>query len=159
MPSRALSDLHPLLLPQAHAFLRECDSAGLDLLVTCTYRPQHEQDALYAQGRTKPGRIVTWARTSFHSYARRGPSGEVIPASLALDFVPLRHGKLVWGTGGDGLDADPSDDDTDDLELWECAGALARKVGLVWGGDWPNGQKDRPHVQHAQAAMIRARGE
>jgi hypothetical protein len=59
----------------------------------------------------------------------------------------LRHGKLVWGTGGNGIDNDPTDDDTDDLELWQRAGAIGKGIGLEWAGDWPKGKREFPHFQ------------
>lgn len=147
MPSRSLNDLHPILQRLARDFLGACQAQGLDVLVTCTYRSQTEQDELYAQGRTKPGRIVTWTTKSEHS----ATLSDGMPGSRAFDVVPLRNGKLVWGTGGDGLDDDPTDDDTDDLELWERLGKIGRAVGLEWGGDWPDSKKDRPHFQLKKA--------
>jgi len=113
----------------------------IDLIITCTYRSQAEQDELYAQGRTKPGRIVTWTRSSLHS----ATLADGRPGSQAFDVVPLRYGKPVWGTSGNGLDDDPTDDETDDLELWERVGTIGMSVGLEWGGNWR--QKDRPHFQ------------
>ncbi|WP_445147328.1 hypothetical protein [Dyella sp. Tek66A03] len=38
----------------------------VDFTVTAGYRTHAEQDALYAQGRTKPGNVVTWTRNSRH---------------------------------------------------------------------------------------------
>lgn len=143
MPSRALSDLHPTVQRLCRDFLATCKAQGLDVLVTCTYRSQREQDMLYAQGRTTPGRIVTWTRKSLHS----ATLSDGTPGSLAFDVVPLRNGMAVWGTHGNGLDDDPTDDDTDDLELWERLGQIGRAVGLEWGGDWQP-KKDRPHFQH-----------
>ncbi|MEO7494898.1 MAG: hypothetical protein ABIT83_23880 [Massilia sp.] len=37
-------------------------AAGLDILITCTYRSGAEEDVLYAQGCTKPGARGTNAR-------------------------------------------------------------------------------------------------
>jgi peptidoglycan L-alanyl-D-glutamate endopeptidase CwlK len=62
----------------------------MDILITCTLRTQAEQTALYAQGRTVPGHIVTNAQAgkSAHNWG------------LALDFVPMINGKPEW-TGKD----------------------------------------------------------
>lgn len=141
MASRRIDALHPSLQPAATSLLLACEANGIDVLVTCTYRSQAEQDELYAQGRTKPGRIVTWTLHSKHCNAL--PDGT--PAALALDIVPLRHGVTVWGTQGNGLDNDPTDDDTDDLELWERVGILGEQAGFEWGGRWRS--PDRPHFQ------------
>lgn len=58
--------------------------AGIDYILTCTRRTQEEQQALYNQGRTTPGRIVTWTLHSKHL------TGE------AFDFVIMNNGKPDW---------------------------------------------------------------
>jgi peptidoglycan L-alanyl-D-glutamate endopeptidase CwlK len=143
MPSRKLTDLHPLVQPLAKLFLEKCDKAGIDILITCTYRSNKEQEECYAQGRTTPGKIVTNARAgqSKHNYMING-----VPASKAFDVVPLRFGKLVWGTRGNGIDNDPTDDDKDDLELWQRVGQIGKACGLEWAGDWTR-FKEFPHFQ------------
>jgi len=143
MASRSINDLHPTLQRSCRDFLGACRASGIDVLVTCTYRSQQEQDALYAQGRTVPGRIVTWTRNSLHC----ATMADGTPGARAFDFVPLRNGVLVWGTHGNGLDDDPTDDDEDDLELWQRCGQIVRAVGLEWGGDWPETNRDMPHAQ------------
>jgi peptidoglycan LD-endopeptidase CwlK len=143
--SRRLEDLHPDLEPKARAFLAECERLGISVLITCTYRSHEEQAALYTQGRTKPGRVVTWAKPGESLHNATGPGGE--PMARAFDFVVLRHGKLIWGTGGNGLDNDPSDDDTDDLELWQRAGAVGEVLGLSWAGRWPRDKREYPHLE------------
>ena len=146
MPSRRLEDLHPDLQPIAKWFLEECAKQGIDILVTCTYRSRDEQDKLYAQGRTAPGRIVTNAKggQSKHNFSLGGE-----PASKAFDVVPLRHGKPVWGTTGNGLDDNPADDDKDDLELWQRIGGIGEDLGLEWAGRWTR-MKEFPHFQMAE---------
>lgn len=136
--SRLLSALEPGTHVKAEKALELLHARGLDVLVYCTWRSWEEQAAEYAKGRTKPGKIVTKAKPgqSWHQWGR------------ALDFVPLRFGKaLVWGTRGNGLDQDPSDDATDDLELWQRCAACFKEAGFQWAGDWPR-FKDFPHVQN-----------
>lgn len=125
MPSRDLYDLHPTVRAKATAHLMACEAHGIDLLVTCTYRSVAEQDALYAQGRTKPGKKVTNAKggQSFHNYR------------LAYDVVPLRNGKPVWGTSGE------------DGKLWQRVGELGEGAGLEWAGRWTK-FKEFPHFQY-----------
>lgn len=135
MPSRSLEDLHPAMRPLVDLWLARCKAAGLEVLVTCTYRPQAEQDELYAQGRTKPGKMVTWTRSSFHSAKHRGE-----PGSLAVDFVPLSGGKPSWSA------SDPA---------WQKVGAIAEEAGLNWGGRWLAGKRDLPHVEHPRARELR----
>lgn len=152
MSSRKLTDLHPLVRPLVERFLRSCVKEGIDLLVTCTYRSDEEQARLYAIGRTKPGRRVTNAKPgqSMHNFTVGGKS-----ASLAVDVVPLRYGKPVWGMTGDGIDNDPSDDMRDDLELWQRVGKLGEAAGLEWAGRWKR-FPEFPHFQHPRAKSVRS---
>jgi peptidoglycan L-alanyl-D-glutamate endopeptidase CwlK len=94
-------------------------------LVTSTYRSTAEQNALYAQGRTKPGKKVTNAKggQSFHNHR------------LAYDVVPLRNGKPVWGTTGE------------DGKLWQRVGELGEAAGLEWAGRWTK-FREFPHFQY-----------
>ena len=142
--SRSLNDLHPDAFQLVENFLARVDNLGIDLLVTCTFRSDAEQELLYAQGRTAPGKIVTWARAgeSKHNSMLNGR-----PASRAIDVVPLRHGKCVWGTSGNGLDDDPTDDERDDLELWLRVAACGKLAGLQWAGEWPKNKREFPHFQ------------
>ncbi len=117
---------------------------GVTLLVTCTYRSPEEQARLYAQGRTLPGRIVTRLKAGKSRHNAQTPQG--LPAAEAVDIVPLRHGRPVWGLSGNGVDEDPSDDDRDDLEVWQRCGQHGVDVGLVWGGNWTS-FKDYPHFE------------
>jgi peptidoglycan L-alanyl-D-glutamate endopeptidase CwlK len=84
--SRDIKDLHPVVAAKAKTFIALCKTEGIDVLITSTYRDNESQNAIYAQGRTKPGRIVTYAKggQSFHNYR------------LAFDFVPIVNGKAQW---------------------------------------------------------------
>lgn len=147
--SRTIDDLHPECGRLYMQFAAECERQGLDYILTCTHRSIAEQNELYAKGRTEPGRIVTRARggQSNHNFMLVGR-----PASLAFDIVPLRHGKPVWGTAGNGLDNDPTDDDADDLELWQRFGEIGKACGLKWYGE-----PDAPFRELAHFELINAR--
>lgn len=99
-----------------HALL---NNAGLHTKITCLYRSDIEQNALYAQGRTKPGKRVTNARAweSPHNW------------KLAADFVFLKPGGGITYEGN-----------------WKLFGKLAKQANLNWGGRWLR-FKDRPHVE------------
>lgn len=145
--SRSIEDLHPKVAYLCHRFIEACAKLGIDVIITSTYRDDESQNALFAIGRTVKGsgvseklpmgRTVTKAKAgdSFHNY------------KVAFDFVPLRYGKPVWGTAGNGIDDNPADDSTDDLELWQKCGAAAKSVGLEWAGDW-QGFKESAHCQY-----------
>lgn len=130
--SRDLDHLAPDVRALAHSFLALCNERGLDVIVTCTYRSPEEQAELYAQGRTKPGKIVTKAKPgqSLHNLE----DAEGFPAARAFDVVPIRLGKPVWGTKGE------------DLVLWQRVGQAGKDVGLEWAGDWPR-FTEFPHLQ------------
>lgn len=113
--SRDIADLHPRVQPMAREFVAHCAAAGIDLLVTSTFRDADSQAALYAQGRTKPGNVVTNAKPglSWHNWR------------CALDVVPLRIGKPVWGTAS-----------KEDATLWAVVGEIGEACGLEWAGRW-----------------------
>jgi peptidoglycan L-alanyl-D-glutamate endopeptidase CwlK len=154
MASRHIHHLHADMQWRVLAWQEECEREGLEVLITCTWRSPAEQNELYAQGRTKPGDIVTRARGGQSDHNHRDPDTQR-PASLAVDFVPLRGGKLVWGTKGNGIDSDPTDNHKDDLELWQRCAVIAKKYGLVWYGEPGSEFKEFPHLRHPDARQIR----
>ena len=123
--SRKLEDLHPKVKPMVEEFIQKCKDNGIDLLVTSTYRDHESQNALYAQGRTAPGKKVTNAKggQSWHNWR------------CAVDIVPLRNGKPVWSTSGS------------DWELWEAVANIGKSCGLEWAGDWKT-FKEYAHFQY-----------
>ena len=152
MSSRKITDCHPTLQPLVQQFLHNCTASGVDVLITCTWRSPEEQESLYAQGRTKPGKIVTNARAgqSAHNYTLNG-----LPAALAIDVVPMRNGKPVWGLSGDGMDDNPADDDRDDLELWQKVRSAGESAGLESASRWKS-FREWPHFQHPRYQELKA---
>lgn len=130
MASRDLKHLHPLLRPKCEAFLAEAERRGTGVLITCTYRSNAEQDALYAQGRTAPGRIVTRARggQSAHNFLLLDGT----PAAKAFDVVPMVDGKPMWDA------KHPS---------WQVLGAIGLELGLNWYGAPTAKFREYPHFQ------------
>lgn len=127
--SRSLDDLHPKVRAMAEKLLADAEEAGIPLKVTFTLRSMETQAALYAQGRTKPGKNVTNARAgySFHNFG------------LALDVVPTALLKLPsWGD----LPAHQKATNA----TWAKVGALGKALGFRWGGDFTS-LKDRPHFE------------
>ena len=125
--SRKIEDLRLIPAAKCRAFVAACAAAGIDVIVTSSYRDAESQNALYAQGRTLPGRKVTnvCGGDSFHNWR------------VAFDFVPVVNGKAIW----------------DDAKLWEKCGRLAESVGLEWGGRW-SGFVDKPHCQDTGGLTI-----
>jgi len=96
---------------------------------THTLRTIAEQEALYALGRTKPGKKVTNAKggSSFHNYG------------LAIDICLIIDGKDVsWET--------LKDYDGDKVADWMEVVAIFKSRGWEWGGDFKS-IKDAPHFQ------------
>ena len=127
--SRSLDELLPCVKERAERFIAACKVAGIDLLVTSTYRDKESQDALYAQGRTTPGKIVTKAKggESFHNYR------------CAFDVVPLVNGKPNWN---------------DSSPVWAEVGRLGKLAGLEWAGDWKT-FKETAHFQYTGGKTLK----
>lgn len=111
----------------AEALLILCKDKGIDVILTSTYRDKESQDALYAQGRTTPGKKVTNAKggQSMHNWR------------VAFDVVPVINGKAVWN----------------DDNLWNRVGEIGESVGLEWGGRWSK-FIDKPHLQFTQGLTL-----
>lgn len=70
MTCRDINELTPLAQKACRLFLKKCGEEGLRVFITETYRSQARQNSLYAQGRTTPGLIVTWTKSSRHTSRR-----------------------------------------------------------------------------------------
>lgn len=100
-----------------------------------TLRTFAEQDGIYAQGRTKPGKIVTKAKggQSYHNYG------------LAVDIVLIINGKEAsWDT--------LKDFDGDGIADWSEIVSIFKRYGWEYGGDWHF--KDYPHFQKTLGKSI-----
>lgn len=123
--SRLITDLIPECQELYKRFKLVMDMQGLTYVLTCTYRSQEEQDVLYEQGRTKPGKIVTWTHNSRHTSRR------------AFDIAITKDGKACWDV--------KVDVDQDQIPDYQEAGEIGESVGLVWGGRWK--KPDYPHFE------------
>jgi len=121
-----LQTINPSFLERIREMLEACRAAGFDYFAISGYRSAAEQDELYAQGRTKPGNIVTNSQ-GFQSAHNFG---------IALDFARDKD------TSRAGLQ--PGWDAPD----YDVLGREAVARGLIWGGNFTK-LKDRPHVQMA----------
>lgn len=131
IPSALDTQLHPAFRSPAKAFWVAAAADGLDLVLVTTWRDPAIQAQLYAQGRTAPGKIVTWAKPgqSPHNVSRGG-----LPASCAIDVAPRHVLRLK-----DWAPKDPA---------WARIGQLAAGIDhLEWGGTWPGRKNDQPHLQ------------
>lgn len=123
---KRLDGVHPDLVRVAHTAL---SLSPIDFSIVQGVRTRAEQDALYEQGRTKPGNIVTWTRNSNHIPKADG-------FGYAIDICPFVKGKLDWET-------------VSNFEKVATAfkdAAAIEGVRIEWGGDWVT-VKDRPHFE------------
>lgn len=119
--------LKPKIRELAEKLIAECKKLGYQITVTQTLRTIEEQDALYAQGRTKPGNIVTKAKGgySLHNFG------------VAFDICPIVDGKAAWN----------------DNVLFKKTGEIGMNVGLEWGGTWTS-FPDLPHFQYLAGYIL-----
>lgn len=125
MPSRRVEDLTPEMQDLFREFAARMAEAQLPFVLTSTRRTLAEQEALYAQGRTAPGPVVTWTMKSKHLEGK------------AFDIALVRDGKAHWNT--------KIDVNENEVPDYREAGSIGESVGLVWGGRWKT--PDLPHFQ------------
>ena len=84
---RDITLCHPRLQALAAELIKECEKQGLQIKIGETLRTTAEQDALYAQGRTKPGTIVTNAKgSSYSSYHQWGTAFDFFRCSDVVEM-------------------------------------------------------------------------
>ncbi|MEG1931419.1 MAG: M15 family metallopeptidase [Anaerovorax sp.] len=119
---RNIKELHPTLQKKIGGLIAACEKKGLKIRISDCLRTTGEQDALYAQGRTKPGNVVTNAKgTDYSSMHQWG---------AAFDFY-RNDGKGVY------YDKDG---------FFTKVGKIGQSLGLEWGGGWKS-MVDKPHFQ------------
>ena len=128
---RNVSQLHPTLQKKVVKLQQECKKQGIKIKIGECVRTVAEQNALYAKGRNGvPGPIVTKAKgTDYRSMHQWG---------VAFDFF------LDMDVDKDGKKSD--DVFNNATKLFNKVGAIGKKLGLEWGGDWKS-IKDLPHFQ------------
>jgi peptidoglycan L-alanyl-D-glutamate endopeptidase CwlK len=113
--SLILSTCHPDIVKIIRTVVR-----GHDLKVIYGHRTEQEQRALYAQGRTEPGKIVThkdWPNSKHNT-----------SPSIAIDILPYPFKERDWKALS---------------RFYYLAGhmkmtAFLFDIPLIWGGDWNN---------------------
>ena len=123
MPSRLIQDLTPEMQPLAREFMIRCVAEDIPVIITCTLRSMDEQAALYAQGRTTPGKVVTHAKPGQSKHN----TGEAFDVGLKNE-----DGSMDWDAGN---------------PHWLRMGEIGEEIGLEWGGRWSGKKQDLPHFQ------------
>jgi peptidoglycan L-alanyl-D-glutamate endopeptidase CwlK len=122
--------MHPALRIKYEEFQKRAEAAGIDFIVTCTYRSDAEQAQLYAQGRTKPGKKVTNAPPGKSPHnCTIGPENK--PAAKGFDICIMKHGKPDWNA---------------EAPEWAQLGIIGVQCGLSWAGLWKN-FREMPHFE------------
>jgi len=134
-----VSTLDNALQPLALEVIRQGYFRGIPMVVHDGFRDFATQDADYAQGRTTPGPIVTWARggSSWHNFG------------LAFDLAPLDPS--VPGGMGKVLYPYPNS-----LAIWQPLGEIGESLGLEWGGRWPAPKTDLTHFEYHPGGLTLA---
>lgn len=114
-----LEALHPKVKNDFRKFIEDCElHLNITIRIVQGLRTFKEQAAIYAQGRTTPGKIVTFspAGSSYHNYG------------LAIDVVPMITGVADWN--------------------YHYTNMLpyANPFGISWGGLFPH-LKDNDHFE------------
>jgi peptidoglycan L-alanyl-D-glutamate endopeptidase CwlK len=127
--NKILEKLDPYARVVITEMLGIAHSHGINIQLHSGLRTAKEQDALYAQGRTKPGKVVTNAKgtpvaQSIHCYG----------AAVDSHFDQDEDGQAEW-----------------DFEMYKKVWALAvgaglDKKGLRWAGNWVK-FKEGPHFE------------
>jgi len=124
--SRNIADLHPTLQRGAAELIQRMKELGYPVGISSTYRDNAAQNYLFAQGRTRPGPIVTNARggESVHNYR------------LAFDiFKNIKSQEFS------------------DSKFFDTAGKIWTQMGGEWGGNWAT-FVDKPHMQFTGGLSI-----
>ncbi|TAJ91583.1 MAG: M15 family peptidase [Gammaproteobacteria bacterium] len=116
---KAIATLLPEAQPIARALVQKAAASGIAIKIISGLRTYAEQDALYAQGRTTPGAIVTRARGGYSNHN----------FGIAFDIGVFEGNKYL-----------------PESPKYKAVGVLGMELGLEWGGNWKT-IVDQPHFQ------------
>lgn len=116
------SDMNPVVKESALELIKRAYKEGIYVQISSGFRSFADQNALYAQGRTKSGNIVTNARGGYSNHN----------FGLAVDyFLVSDDGNTALWTVND---------------KWKRVAAFGKELGFAWGGDWKS-FPDYPHLE------------
>lgn len=116
---KVISTLLPEVRPMARALVQKAALGGIRIKIISGFRTYAEQDALYAQGRSAAGDIVTNARGGYSNHN----------FGIAFD-VGVFEGNTYLG----------------ESPKYKAVGVIGKDLGLEWGGNWKT-LVDQPHFQ------------
>ncbi len=111
------------LLPQLHnparQLVRAAAQQGIQIRLISGTRTYAEQQALYEQGRTRPGKIVTNAKPGYSNHN----------FGTAFDIGVFKDGNYI-----------------EESPAYRVVGQIGKSLGFEWGGDFQS-ITDEPHFQ------------
>ncbi|SFN63526.1 M15 family metallopeptidase [Dokdonella immobilis] len=116
---KVIATLHARVQPYARALYFKAREHGITINIISGTRTYAEQDALYAQGRTRPGNVVTNARGGYSNHN----------FGIAFDIGLFERNQYLG-----------------ESPMYKAIGALGVELGLEWGGNWKT-LVDQPHYQ------------
>jgi peptidoglycan L-alanyl-D-glutamate endopeptidase CwlK len=116
---KVIGKLHSHVQPYARALYFKAREHGVTINIISGLRTFAEQDLLFAQGRTRPGNIVTNARGGFSNHN----------FGIAFDIGLFERNEYLG-----------------ESPMYKAVGALGVELGLEWGGNWKT-IVDQPHYQ------------
>jgi len=116
---KTIATLLPQVQPMARALVQKAAASGITIRIISGLRTYEEQDALYAQGRTAPGKVVTNARGGYSNHN----------FGIAFDIGVFEGNRYLA-----------------DSPKYKAVGVLGVDLGLEWGGNWKT-IVDQPHYQ------------
>lgn len=119
---KRIGKVEPIVKNKAKEIIKKAYKKDINVQFSDGLRTNAQQQALYDQGRSTPGNIVTYAKpgTSYHNYG------------LAIDFFLVTEDgqHRLWTVNND----------------WLEVAKIGKSLGFEWGGDWSK-FKDYPHFQ------------
>jgi peptidoglycan LD-endopeptidase CwlK len=116
---KTIATLLPEVRPLARALVQKTAGVGITIKIISGLRTFEEQDALFAQGRTAPGKIVTQVKGGFSNHN----------FGIAFDVGVFEGNKYL-----------------PESPKYKAVGVLGVELGLEWGGNWKT-FVDTPHYQ------------
>ncbi|MER2293971.1 MAG: M15 family metallopeptidase [Desemzia incerta] len=114
--------MNPVVKESALELINRAYKEGIYVQISSGFRSFTDQNALYAQGRTKSGNIVTNARGGYSNHN----------FGLAVDYFLVSDdgSKALWTVN----------------DKWKRVAAIGKELGFSWGGDWES-FPDYPHLE------------
>ncbi|EAG8523400.1 N-acetylmuramoyl-L-alanine amidase family protein [Listeria innocua] len=122
-----VSGMNKVAADKTRNVIKKMAKQGVYLCVAQGYRSKAEQNALYAQGRTKPGSVVT--------NAKGGQSNHNYGVAVDLCLYTSDGKNVIWEST---------------TSRWKKVVAAMKAEGFKWGGDWKS-FKDYPHFEICDA--------